>query len=120
MRILTKLQASVNSGLRRLHRIAQYPNTGDADFDSVTRNQRADASGSSRGDDIAREQRHHARNPADEIGHRINHQGGVARLAERAIYARLDQNIRWIEIGFDVRANGTKGVEPLAARELHV
>src|SRR6266478_1026293 len=94
--------------------------TGDADLDDVPGQKRADACGRARGDDVAGIQRHHAGDPADEKCGRVNHQGCAAGLPERAVDARLDKNTGWVELGFDMRANGTKRIEALAASELNV
>src|SRR6266699_2729172 len=106
--------------LRGLHRIAQHANTGDADLHCVAGNKWSDASGRACSDDVAGHQRHHAGNPADQKRGRIGHQRGDARLAARAVYARLNQQIGWIKSCFDVRSDGAESIETLAARELNV
>src|SRR5215467_39719 len=67
--------------LEGAHRITQYTDSGNRNFHRVTGNQGADARGSAGGNHIAREQRHHAGNPANQESDGINHKGSVARLA---------------------------------------
>src|SRR5690349_12580714 len=103
-----------------MHRITQHSDSRDTDLHGIAGHQWAYASGRASSDDIAGTERHHARNPANQERAGINHQRSVARLADRSIYTRFDENVRGIEIGFDVRANGAEGVEAFAARKLYV
>ena len=86
--------------MRGVHRIAQHANTRNAHLDRVARHEQANASGSSGGDDVAGKKSHHARNPANEISHGINHQRSVAGLAARAVHVRFHKNVGGVEIDF--------------------
>src|SRR5271157_375129 len=108
------------SRARRMHRIAQHANTRHGDFHGVSRNERADSRGCAAGNQVAGEQGHHARNPADQEGYGIDHEGGVARLAAFAIDVGLDQDVARIELRFDMRSGGAKRVKALGASELHI
>src|SRR5436190_13110088 len=119
-RILTKLGPQGYSVLRGMHRITQHANSGDGDFNDIASDQGADTRRRAGSDDVARKKRHHARNPANEKGDGINHQRGLAGLAESAVDVRFDMQAGGIEIGFDMRANGTERIEAFAAGELYV
>ena len=53
-------------------------------------------------------------------GHGINHQRSPRRLPDIAVYARFHEDIGWIKIRFDVRADRAEGVKTFCARELHI
>src|SRR6266478_7027798 len=114
------LELYVKLRLRGMHRIAQHSDTGNADLNHVAGNERADASRRSSGDDIARHQRHHAGDPAYKKCGRTDHQRSSAGLPSRAVDVRLYEDVRWIEIGFDVRADRAKSIETLSACELDI
>src|ERR1700741_1414856 len=116
----SEIAASRESILGSAHRIAQYANTGNNNFDSVTRDQRADPRRRASGNHIPRKQRHHARNPANQECHGINHERSIAGLADGAVDMRFDLEARRVKIGFDMRADGAKSVEPFATGKLHV
>src|SRR5262245_13342243 len=77
----SEIASSRESILGSAHRITQYADAGDRDFDRVAGNERPDAGGSTSGDDVAGDQRHHAGNPANQERHGVNHEGGVTGLA---------------------------------------
>ena len=103
-----------------MHRITQHADSRNADLDSVSGDERTDACGRAGGDDVAGKQGHHAGDPANQEGARINHERGVAGLAHSVVDARFDEDVGGIELGFDVRTDRAKGVEAFTARELHV
>src|SRR6267154_608312 len=106
--------------LRSMHRITQHSDSGNTYFDIVFGDERTHARRRPSGNHIPRIEGHHAGNPADQKCAGINHQRSIARLPDRAIHSRLDKNIGWIEIGFNMRSNRAKSVEPFAACELHI
>jgi hypothetical protein len=103
-----------------MHRITQHADSGDRDLNSVTRGERTDTRGRTRGYDVAGEERHHAGDPADEERAGIDHERGAAGLAQVVIHARFDDDVGGVECGLDVRADRAKGVEAFGAGELHV
>src|SRR6267154_1284897 len=103
-----------------MHRITQHSDSANTDFDSVSGDDRSHAGGRSGGNNIARVESHHARDPADQKCARINHQRSITGLPDHAIHARLHKNIGWIKVGFDVRPNWAKRIEAFAASELHI
>src|ERR1700704_5210674 len=106
--------------LRSMHRITQHSDSGNTHFDIVFGDERTHSGGRPGGNYIPGIEGHHAGNPADQKCAGINHQRSIARLPDRAIHPRLDKNIGWIEIGFNMRSNRAKSVEPFATRELHI
>src|SRR5215469_18743478 len=108
------------SGSRGMHRIVQHANAGDRDVYRITRNDRANTRGRARSEQIAGHQGHHARDPTNQIGDRIDHQRSVTRLAQLPIHTCFDQDIAGVELCFNVRANRTKRIESFCTRKLHV
>ena len=68
---------------------------GDLDFDGVAGLDGANARGSSRGDQVARFESHHAGNPADEKGRRKYHQRSASGLAQVSVNESFDGQISW-------------------------
>src|SRR6266403_3168377 len=106
--------------LRGMHRITQHSDSSDADLHGIAGDERAYAGGRAGGDYVAGIERHHAGNPADQKSAGVNHERSVTGLADCTVDARFDENACGVEIGLDVRANGAKGVEAFAARELNI
>src|SRR5882724_2208934 len=75
---------------RRVHRITQHSDSGNANLNDVAGEERAYTGGGTGGDYVAGEKRHHSGNPADQKGARINHQGSAAGLARRGVDASFD------------------------------
>ena len=88
-----------------MHRITQHADSGNRYLHDVARNERTDAGRSAGGDHIARIERHHPGDPADQKSARIEHERSAAGLTQRAIDVSFDENIRRIESGFDMRAD---------------
>src|SRR5260370_11362007 len=98
-----------------MHRVAQHANAGDADFDDVTGDKRADPGGRASGDHVAGNERHHARDITHQKSYGIHHERSPARLAARAIDVRLNEHIRRIEMRLDMRTDGAKRIEAFGA-----
>jgi len=109
-----------NLGIWSMHRITQHANTFNADLDDIAGDERANTCGGAGGDQVARIKSHHARDPADEERDGVNHQRSVAGLTEGPVDAGFDKDVQRMELGCDMRTNGTKGVKALGARELPV
>ena len=120
MRILPKPYGTRALRLRGMHRITQHADARDAHVNGIARDERSDAGWCAGGDHITRMKRHHAGKPTDEKSARVGHEGCVAGLAKRAIHVRFDEDVRGIEIGFDVWAHGAESVKALSASELDV
>src|SRR6267154_118774 len=103
-----------------MHRITQHSDSANTDFDSVSGNDGSHAGGRSGGNNIARVESHHARDPADQKCARINHQRSITGLPDRTIHASLDKDIGWIKLGFDMRPNRAERIEAFTAGKLHV
>ena len=103
-----------------MHRITQHADSGDGNLDGIFCEERADAGRGAGGNDVAGEQGHHAGDPADEERAGIDHERGAAGLAEFVVDAGFDDDVRGVEFGFDVRADGAKSVEAFGAGELDV
>src|SRR5712664_853371 len=114
------LEGYVKLRLRSVHRIAQHANTGNTDLDRVASNERPDASGRTRGDDIAGHQGHHPGDPADKIRGRISHRRGDAGLPAPAVDVSLDEEAGRVESGLNVRTDGAESIETLGASELNI
>jgi hypothetical protein len=103
-----------------VHRITQHADAINADLNDIADNERADTSWSAGGDEVARIEGHHARDPTDEERDGIDHQGSAAGLTARAVDMRFDEDIGGIELSLDIRANRAKGIKAFGARELGV
>src|SRR5258708_2321557 len=103
-----------------VHRITQHSDSDDAEFDSISGDERAHPSGRTGGDHVAGIKRHHSRNPANQKSARINNERSIAGLAQRPVDASFHENVSGIQLGFNVRPDRAERVEAFAARELHV
>src|SRR5712691_476318 len=106
--------------LRGKHRIAQHSHASNTDLDSVAGNEGADGSRCSRGDNVARHQGHHAGDPAYKKRRGKDHQRSSTGLAPRPVNVRLNEDVRWVEIGFYVRADRARSIETWRACELDI
>src|SRR5215472_7410457 len=78
----SEIAASRESILGAVHRITQYTNARNRNFDGVVSDKRSHPRRSAGGDHITGQQSHHVGNPADQKKHGINHQRSVAGLPD--------------------------------------
>src|SRR5207245_10414239 len=79
-----------------------------------------DPLGRAGGDQVAGQERHDARDVADEMGDPEDHLGGGRGLAPDAVDERLDRELFGLEARDDARTAWTERVESLGPRELDI
>lgn len=111
--------------LKSLHGVLKHADGLNVHFHDVAIVNRRNAGCCPRKQDVARVERHAAGQITDQIGHGKNQFLCVGSLADFAVDAHHDIQMRRIQIGFNPRANRRKSVEtlanaPLIGRALHI
>ena len=110
-------------GRRSPDRVAERADAGDLHLHHVAVHQGSDTGRRPRRHQIARLQRHHARDEGQDGGDGEHHVRGAAALALHAVHAAAHLEARQVESGADLehpRADRAERVEALGARPLPV